>query len=112
MNIINTTTNKIIAENARLYKSVIMQSLGLIGRTKAVPLIFDLKKEKQQSIHMGFVFCSIDVLFLNKNKKIVEIKKNLKSFRMYFQKEKAQYIVELPARSASQSRIGHTVSFK
>ena len=44
---------------------------------------------------MFFVFFPIDVLFLDKNKMIVETKKDFKPFTFYKSKEKAQYVVEL-----------------
>ena len=58
-------------------------------------LMFVFKKEKIIPLHMFFVFFPIHVLFLNKNKKIVEIKNNFKPFTFYTPKNKAMYIVEL-----------------
>lgn len=58
-------------------------------------LIFVFKNEKRRSLHMFFVFFPIDVLFLDKNKKIIEIKRNLKPFSSYRSKKKAKFIVEL-----------------
>ena len=57
--------------------------------------MFVFKKEKIIPLHMLFVFFPINVLFLNKNKKIVEIKNNFKPFTFYTPKNKAMYIVEL-----------------
>ena len=39
---------------------------------------------------MFFVFFPIDVLFLDKNKKVVELKENFKPFSIYFPKNKAK----------------------
>jgi len=57
----------------------------------------DFGKEKHTSLHMFFVFFPIDVYFLDKDKKVVEIKKNFKPFTIYSAKNKARYLVESPA---------------
>ena len=57
--------------------------------------MFVFDKEKRISLHMLFVFFPIDVLFLDKNRKIIEIKKNFKPFTFYKSKNKANYVVEL-----------------
>ena len=49
----------------------------------------------RSSLHMFFVFFPIDVLFLDKDKKIIEIKRNFKPFSFYKSKEKAMYVVEI-----------------
>ena len=114
MNILNTTSKKIIAKNVTLCKTVFSQSLGLMFKTKANPLLFIFKKEKKISLHMFFVFCSIDLIFLNEKKRIVEIKENFKSFQIYTSTNKAKYLLELPQGTikASQSRLKDIVSFK
>ena len=61
-------------------------------------LMFVFDKEKRIPLHMFFVFFPIDVLFLDKNKRIVEIKKNFKPFTFYKSKEKAKYVVELTGK--------------
>ena len=45
---------------------------------------------------MFFVFYPIDVLWLNKNKKVVKIKEYFGPFELCVADKKAQYIVELP----------------
>ena len=50
---------------------------------------------------MFFVFFSIDLFYLNKNKEVIEIKKDLKPFTFYNPKEKAQYLIEAPAFTLS-----------
>ena len=77
------------------------------------PLIFIFEKEKIIPLHMLFVFYSIDVLFLDKNKKIVEIKENFRPFRFYTPKNKAEYVVELPNGIIKKSgtKLGDKISF-
>ena len=66
-------------------------------RGKGVVLVASHESILDSTIHMLFVFFPIDVLFLDKKKRVVEIKKNLKPFTIYNSKRKAQYVIELPA---------------
>lgn len=77
-------------------------------------LIFVFDREKIINLHMFFVFFPIDVLWLDKNKKVVQIKEHLKPFRIIIAKKSAKYIVELPNNTIkkSQTSLGDTISFK
>lgn len=46
---------------------------------------------------MFFVFYLIDVVYLNSDKEIVELKPYFRPFSVYFPKNKARYVLELPA---------------
>ena len=110
----NETSKKIIARYAIPCKSIVSQTLGLMGFTKIDPLVFMFKEEKRHSFHMFFVFASIDMIFLDRNKQIVELKENFKPFHTYNPINKTQYVLELPkgAILESKSKLGDTVSFK
>jgi len=62
---------------------------------------------------MFFVFYPIDVIFLDKNKIIVEIKENFKPFTFYTPKNKAKYIIELKNNTIKETntKIGDIISF-
>lgn len=62
---------------------------------------------------MFFVFFPIDVLFANKEKKIVEIKENFKPFTFYNPKKKAKYVIELPQNTIknTKTKIDDTLEF-
>lgn len=77
---------------------------------KKKTIVLEFKKEKIIPLHMLFVFYPIDILFLNKNKEIVEIKQNLKPFAFYTPKNKAKYIVEMP-KNSRKFKIGDTCQF-
>ena len=61
---------------------------------------------------MFFVFFPIDVLFLDEDKKVVEIKKKFEPFTLYNPKNKAKYVIELPqgAVKNTNTKIGDKVS--
>ncbi|MBW2976409.1 DUF192 domain-containing protein [Candidatus Woesearchaeota archaeon] len=108
----NTTKKTLIAKNAKICRGIVSKSLGLMF-SKPRPLIFIFKKEKIVPLHMLFVFYPIDVLFLDKNKKVVEVKESFKPFKFYTPKNKALYIIELPkgAIKNSKTKIGDKISF-
>ena len=60
-------------------------------------LVFVLDRETKYGaiVHMFFVFYAIDIYWLDKDKKIVDKRINLKPFRIAIPKEKSKYIVEL-----------------
>ena len=65
------------------------------------------------TIDMLFVFYSIDVLWLDKNKKIVDIKKNVKPFTLFSAPRKAaKYIVELRKGIGDRYKLNQTLTFK
>ncbi len=72
-------------------------------------LVFVFNKEKIIALHMLFVFFPIDVLFLDKEKKIVEIKENFRPFSFYSSENKAKYVVELTENH--NYKIGERINF-
>ena len=83
----------------KICRSLLSKARGLMFSRKE-NLVFVFGKEKQISLHMFFVFFPIDVLFLDRNKRIVEIKRNFQPFSFYTSKEKAKYAVELTEKNS------------
>jgi len=110
----NSTNNNIIQNNVKFCNSVFSRFGGLMfSRKQDIALIFNFSKESKISLHMFFVFYPIDVLFLDKNKIVVDTKENFKPFTLYTSKEKAVYAIELPtgAISKSKTKIGDRIRF-
>jgi len=78
----------------KICKSIWSKARGLMFSRKR-NLVFVFDKEQRISLHMFFVFFPIDVLFLDRNKRVVEIKKDFRPFTCYKSKENAMYVVEL-----------------
>ena len=77
-------------------KNLISQFLGLMFRNiKDDGLIFEFKKEIPVSLHMFFVFYKIDIVYLDKDKKVIKILKNIKPFTPYIPAVVCKYILEL-----------------
>ncbi len=90
-------------------KSVFGKATGLMF-SKPHNLIFIFKDERKRSLHMLFVFFSIDVLFLDSKKKVVE-RATLKPFSLYTSKKKARYVIELRKGQAKKIKIGAKIEF-
>ncbi|MDP6642141.1 MAG: DUF192 domain-containing protein [Candidatus Nanoarchaeia archaeon] len=104
---------KRVIKNYQIYKDPISQFIGLrFSKRSNNVLIFELNKESRMgaSIDMLFVFYPINVVWLDKNKKIVDIKKNLKPFTpLIIPRKKAKYILEFT--NPISMKIGDTIKF-
>ena len=67
----------------------------MFSKKEFTPLVFIFKKEKRIPLHMFLVFFPIDVLFLDNEKKVVEVKENFRPFTFYNPKNKAQFVIEM-----------------
>ena len=85
----------------------------MFSKKNFTPLIFVFKKEKIIPLHMLFVFFPIDVLFLDKDRKVVELKEKFMPFAFYTPKYKALYIIELPSGiiKKTKTRVGDNLDF-
>lgn len=75
------------------------KALGLMFSLKPKNLLFIFKKEIKIQLHMFFVFFPIDVVLLDKNKKIVELKQDFRPWTFFNSKNKAKYVLELKQRT-------------
>ena len=110
----NLTKKRIIADNAVLCKDDFSKFMGLMFTTEQKKvLILRFKKEQKVPLHMFFVFYPIDVLFLDKNKAVVDKKENFMSFTVYKSKKKALYAIELPSGTIKETKtnIGDKIRF-
>lgn len=102
MSIINKDKGSTIAQEFEHCKNVFQQLRGLMF-SKRKCLLFELGKEKRTPLHMFFVFFAIDVIYLDKTKKVVEMKRNLKPFWFYYPEKKAKFIIEAPSGVIDES---------
>ncbi len=66
----------------------------MFSKKKTIVMYFN--KEQIISLHNFFVFFPINLYFLDKNMKVIEIKKRFFPFTFYTSKNKAKYLVESP----------------
>ncbi|MBN2422450.1 DUF192 domain-containing protein [Candidatus Woesearchaeota archaeon] len=103
----NLTKKNTIVKNIKLCKSLFSKFKGLMfsERLKDSCLIFVFNKPVRTDLHMFFVFYAIDVLFLNEDKKVIEIKENFRPFAVYLPEKKSKYIIELPKNTVKKKNI-------
>jgi uncharacterized membrane protein (UPF0127 family) len=111
----NITNNKILCTKSKKLTSIISKAFGLMFQKKIIDIgyIFYFKTPKNIDLHMFFVFFPIDVLFLDEDKQVIEIKENFKPFTLYFSKKIVSYVVELPHGiiDKSKTKINDTLEF-
>jgi uncharacterized membrane protein (UPF0127 family) len=73
--------------------------------------ILDVSNYPSTVIHMAFVFQNLDVVCLNKNMKVIDVRKNIKPFsKLIYPVEKSYYYVEsLP--NSFDVKIGDILNF-
>lgn len=108
----NKTKNFVIIDKAKMCTSIWSKGTGLMLRKKPdYGMIFVFRKEQRNAITMFMVFFPIDILFLDKHRRVVDIKKGLKPFRDYYPKAKSMYVVELPVGVMKKTAIGDKIRF-
>lgn len=109
----NKTRKIVISREHKLCTSNFSKSKGLMFTLTPKSMVFVFEKEKKIPLHMFFVFFPIDVLYLDKKKKVVEIKESFMPFHFYNPKKKAAYVVELPFGTVddTKTKLGDIIEF-
>ncbi len=108
--------NKILMRNVRFAKNTLERTKGLMFEEKkkfnyALVFEFPIESKIGTSLHMLFVFFPIDVLFLDKNQKVVD-KITLQPFiPNYTPKKAAKYVIELPKGKTSGVKLGQKINW-
>ncbi len=110
--LLNKGSGKKVMEKTKLASDPWLRLKGLMfedGKNFDYALVFDLGDEHQltASIHMMFVFFPIDVVWLDKNKKVVDKVEDLKPFTPnHTPKKRARYFIEMPLGKGKLIKIG------
>jgi hypothetical protein len=96
--------------NTKIYSSFLGHFKGLMF-TKPLKqnhsILLKFKKEKNQPIHMLFVFFPIDAVWIDSSNKIVHIQRNIKPFTLLVNpKKKAISILETRKNATKQLKTG------
>ena len=108
----NKSKNKKIMERVKIADTHWKKTKGLMFANKSefdYALVFDLGRDarKSASVHMLFVFFPIDVVYVDKEKKVVDIAKGLQPFTPnYTPKERSRFFIEMPEGKSSEIEIG------
>ena len=116
MVVINKTKSKTLAESAQICFSPLSQAKGLMFSKplKKNCLVFAFKNERFVMLHMLFVFSPIDILFLNRKNRVVELRENIKPFTPLIKsKKEVKYVIELPKGTIkkTKTRLNDLIQF-
>ena len=96
MRCFNPTTQEVLANNLKMKDTFFGRLIGLMFK-KSLPAGSGIILKPCTQIHTCFMRFNIDVVFLDKNLKVLHIIENMKPWRISPLLLKARYIVELPA---------------
>lgn len=109
--------NIIIADDVKYYDNLFQRTRGLrfskkLKAGQAVILAAKHESQIESTIDMFFVFFPIDIIWLDKDKKVVDIRKNVLPFTpIIIPKAAAQYVIELPKGMGRKIQIGDAITF-
>ena len=100
----NETRGTVVADQTQVADSVRTRFWGLLGRP-SLPEGHGLLLRPSSSIHTAFMRFAIDVVFLDRENRVVKVVPEMKPFRMAVTWPGAHSALELPAGAAAQARV-------
>ena len=113
MHIINQKHGKPLATNARLANTFWLRLRGLLGR-KSLPEGEGLVLVGEKSIHTLFMKFPIDVLYIDKDHRVIRIDENMVPYRLGPFVTQSAYVLEVPVGTiaATDTRVGDQLKFE
>ncbi len=109
MKIIKTKKAKI---KCRVARTNWEKGRGLMLKKKIEPLLYIFPKEKRYAFHTMFMLRTIDMVFINRDKKVTE-KITARPFRfLIMPKKPVKYVVELPRGYKSKFKIDEKIKIE
>ena len=78
-------------------RSLIGLAVGLMFQ-KPKEIMLEFPCEGMWAVHTWFMRFPIDLTYLDKDREIVEVKKNVRPWRYYKPRKKAKYLIESPSK--------------
>ncbi len=112
MRIINKTKDFVLAEEGHFANTMFTRIKGLLGK-KALPIGQALILARCNSIHTMFMKFPIDVLFVDKDYRVIKIITSFAPFRISGIYLRASFTIELPAGivESSSTSVGDIIHF-
>ncbi len=87
--------------------------VGLMGK-RALPDGDGLLIVRSTSIHTFFMRIPIDVMFMSKDDRVVDVEEAMPAWRARIAKGKAHYVIEMPAGTIRRSgtQVGHQLEVR
>jgi uncharacterized membrane protein (UPF0127 family) len=108
MTIKNESTGAILSDNTIVAKTWKQKTFGLILAKKGSSMLF----KTRSGIHTFFMKYPIDVLVLDKDSKVVDLKHELKPNRIFIWNVKYDTIIEFPPKTLGKTNISDKISLK
>lgn len=109
--ILNKTTGKVISRKEMVCTSRLSQARGLMCR-KRQNLIMVFPRQQRVSLHTFLVFYPLDILLLNSQLNVVEVRKDLRPFSLWHSQREGKYLIELPSPSPNDIAREHQIVFR
>lgn len=112
MRISNQTRGTELASDARVARSLWSRAVGLLGKP-SLPAGQALLIEPCSSVHTAFMRFAIDVLYVDRERRVVKSVANLKPFRVSAARGRCS-VIELPSGTiaASKTAAGDQLTFE
>ncbi|MBN2566641.1 DUF192 domain-containing protein [Candidatus Woesearchaeota archaeon] len=114
MAIRNETRETALLPNAKRLRNALSQAHGLMFRRRITDTgyVFEFSRPQRLGLHMLFVFFPIDCIFLDEDRKAVDLKEGFRPFTFYTSRQKAKYLIEAPAGTIEgKVRLGDRISW-
>lgn len=108
----NLRTGKQLAEKVEVADSFWLRLKGLMFRREmddGEAMLFKFGEMRKFRVHTFFVFFPIDLIFLDRNFKVVEVETNLSPWSIYNPSNESRYLLELPKNKAEGVREGDLI---
>lgn len=109
MRLFNRTKATLISENPILADNFLSRLRGLMFRfrfPRAMLFIFPNTSPQRNAIHSFFVFFEFDAVYLDENKRVIDIYERVRPFTPYIEPKKpTKYLLELEAGAVKKQRI-------
>ena len=96
--------NQILGQGVVIANTWRMRTKGLIGRAK-LDSGEGLLIKNCKAIHTWFMRFPIDVVFMDKNYRVMKTVSGLKPFRLSFGGRSAQHVLELPSDTINSAQV-------
>ena len=110
MAVLKKGDGSVVASEVEHADGFVKQAVGLMFRRSIAPgyaMIFDLGREQFAGVHMAFVPFSIDLAYLDRKKRVVDVRPRLRAWIGWaFPREPARYAIEMPAGTLDRYSIG------
>ncbi len=103
---------KMCRVDAEVAKTIGRKIVGLILESHVYPILFVFDNERRWGFHTVLVLKPIDFVFIDRNKKVSEVRTRVRPFSLNIRPRKpVKYVLELPEGMGSLFSIGEKLKF-